>query len=329
MLSSGVPAARAVRVSGEGSSPALREASVQIARGLESGIPLPDLMARHPGVFPPYVVGMASSGYAHGRLDSALLAAAEQMHWDCELKRRVSAATVYPLVTLTVIVAVAVLVSVVAVPSFEHLYASVGAQLPAVTRAVVWFSRVVRGLWWVVIPAAVLVSSAWSHPDLGRPLRLLTRRAVLLLPMIGGVLARVRAARALRVIARLYEAGVVMPRCFHLAADAAQDPDMAARLRMAADMVSTGSPVSVAVAASGAFDAQTVEMVRAGEESGALGRCLLDAAAHLEEEAEHGARLALSFMEPAAALLVGAVAMVCALALYLPVFDVPGLLLRR
>lgn len=324
MLRAGVPAARAVRVAGEGSVRALREASEEIARGLEAGVQLDRLLSGHPGEFPPYVAGMVAAGYAHGRLDAALLAAAEQMQWDCELKRKVVAVLLYPSATLLVLLGVAMVVTFIAVPSFEQLYRATGAQLPVLTRGLVGFSRVLREVWWVlVVLAAAAVSLARDR------LSDAVGRLLLRIPFLRDVLRGVRTARVLRVMARLYASGIVLTRCLEIASESVRDADMSRRLLSAARMVSGGMSLSRALSASGGFDPHAVEMIRAGEESGSLDACMLEAASHIEEEADHTARVALSVMEPVSAVLVGLVALVCALALYLPVFDIPGLVMRR
>ena len=307
MLRAGVPVARAVRVAGESSS--LREASEEIARGLEAGVPMDRLMARRLE-WPGYVARMVAAGYAHGRLDAALLAAAEQMQWEQDMRRKVAGALVYPGFVLAALVGVALVVAYLTVPAFERLYGSVGAELPLLTRWVVASAR-----WWPLVMVIGVIGAIISR-----------RWLMLRLPLLGDILRGVREAQALRLIARLYEAGIVLTQCLEVAAGAARDGDMAARLRRAAGLVSSGIPVSVALETTRAFSRVSIAMVRAGEESGSLGSCMRDAADALGEEATHTARIALAMMEPMAAILVGGVALVCALALYVPIFDLPRLI---
>jgi type II secretory pathway component PulF len=268
-------------------------------------MPLPRLLQGE-RLFPPYVRGLAEAGYATGSLDRALRAAADRLSADVRLSRKAVQTLAYPLLVLLVFGVVACVVSFVAVPAFEGLYTAVGRNLPWPTRVVVGFARLVRAGWPVLVAGAASVPLLWAWAARSPA----ARRLVASLPVLGGILSDIRGARLLRVLASLHGAGLVMTRCMEVAAE-------------------SGRSVVDALRSSGLLSEDTLEMVRAGEESGRLGQCMEDAAAYLEARAEHSTRMLATVAEPAAALLVGGVAAAVAVSLYLPVFDIPSLLLGR
>jgi type II secretory pathway component PulF len=325
MLASGVPLTRALRVAGARAPAALREASDRIASGVESGVPLPRLLQGE-RLFPPYVRGLAEAGYATGSLDRALRAAADRLSADVRLSRKAVQTLAYPLLVLLVFGVVACVVSFVAVPAFEGLYTAVGRNLPWPTRAVVGFARLVRAGWPVLVAGAASLPLLWAWAARSPA----ARRLVASLPVLGGILSDIRGARLLRVLASLHGAGLVMTRCMEVAAESMpEDPGVARGMRLARAAVESGRSVVDALRSSGLLSEDTLEMIRAGEESGRLGQCMEDAAAYLEARAEHSTRMLATVAEPAAALLVGGVAAAVAVSLYLPVFDIPSLLLGR
>ena len=329
MLASGVPLTRAVRVAGARAPAALKEASDRIASGVESGMPLPRLLQSEP-LFPPYVRGLAEAGYATGSLDRALRTAADRLSWDVRLSRKAAQTLAYPLLVLLAFGVVACVVSFVAVPAFEGLYVAVGRQLPWPTRVVVGFARALRAGWPVLLACVASFASLGVWAARSPEGRRLVARLAESLPVLGSILSDIRGARLLRVLASLHGAGLVMTRCMEVAAESMpEDPGVGRGMRLARAAVESGRSVADALRSSALFSEDTLEMVRAGEESGRLGQCMEDAAAHLEARAEHSTRMLATVAEPAAALLVGGVAAAVAVSLYLPVFDIPSLLLGR
>jgi len=328
MLGSGVPLPKALRVAGAAAPAPLRQASERMASEVERGVALPGLMRREE-VFPAYVCGLAEAGYAHGRLDLALRSAADRVAADVALARRAVQALAYPALVLAVVLAVAMIVSFVAVPAFEGMYVAAGKSLPWPTRTVVGTARFLRAYWPFLVVGAVACAVWWkSARRTGEAERLAV--AVGKVPVLGPILRDIRAARLLALLESLHGAGLVMTRCIEVAAmSMPQDPAVRSGMSVARSIVESGRSVTEALRASRLFPEDALEMVRAGEESGRLGACMADASRHLQARADHGIRVLSAFVEPAAALLVGGIAAGVAFALYLPVFEIPSLVFGR
>jgi type II secretory pathway component PulF len=101
--------------------------------------------------------------------------------------------------------------------------------------------------------------------------------------------------------------------------------------RLAASMrtqVGAGSSLAAAVSGAGVLPDMLEHMISVGEEAGRIDETLFAAAGYLEEELRariHGLTIAL---EPALTILVSAMVMFVALAIFLPLWDTPSLLLH-
>ena len=105
-------------------------------------------VARHPAVFDPLYVNMLKAGEAGGRLEVVLERLAKFEEKSLQLRGKVKAAMVYPLVVMTVAVTILVGLLVFVVPKFQQIFADLlkGAPLPALTQAVLAATRRSREL---------------------------------------------------------------------------------------------------------------------------------------------------------------------------------------
>src|SRR5260221_575586 len=77
--------------------------------------------------------------------------AATQFDQEAELREKVKAAFVYPIIVLVASVGVVFFMLVFIVPVFAKVYEQFHAQLPAVTQLLVTMSFVIVHYWWMVL----------------------------------------------------------------------------------------------------------------------------------------------------------------------------------
>jgi type IV pilus assembly protein PilC len=112
-----------------------REIIADLAAHIRSGGSLSEGLARHPRVFDWLYLSMVRSGEAGGLLDTVLDRQARFLEKSLQLRGKVKAALVYPLVVLTVALAIVSALLVFVVPQFKKIFADMlkGAPLPPLT----------------------------------------------------------------------------------------------------------------------------------------------------------------------------------------------------
>jgi type II secretory pathway component PulF len=105
---------------------------------------LADAMAKSPDTFPRVYVAMVEAGETGGFLDIVLAQIADFQARDKEMKGKVMAALLYPVILLVLAIAVLVLLLVFFIPRFQTIFAGFGGHLPLLTQMIVATSNVLR-----------------------------------------------------------------------------------------------------------------------------------------------------------------------------------------
>lgn len=323
LLGAGMPLLQALQTTRQGLAHEGFGAIIdQLRSDLEAGLALSSALRKHPRVFSPLFAHLVEAGEASGQLDGLLHRLATDLEKTEALKSRVRAALVYPAAVLVVAVLVVTVVMVAVVPSFESVFASFGAELPAATQLVMALSRamVSHGPWvlLLVLALAALVSARWRR---SQALRRHLERWGLRLPVVGALLHQAALARWSRTLSGLLAAGLPLVEAMGAARGAAgyfEYADACARLR---DELARGSSLHGAMAQGQLFPPMAVQMCAVGEESGALDAMLGKLAEFHEREVDDRVAGLSSLLEPLLIVLLGLMIGGLMVALYLPIFQ--------
>src|SRR5580704_9872895 len=138
LLAAGVPLSRAlVILCREAASPAASAKWKGVHDAVIDGVSLADAMARTPETFPRVYVAMVEAGETGGFLDLVLAQIADFQAREKDLRSKVTAAMLYPLILLLLAIGVLVVLMTVFIPKFQKMFDSFGGQLPLLTRIIV------------------------------------------------------------------------------------------------------------------------------------------------------------------------------------------------
>lgn len=291
-----------------------------------AGHPLADALGRHPRVFSSLYVGMVAAGEAGGALDEVLERLADMLERQHALRRKVSGALTYPAVVLGVsVLTVAVLLTVV-LPTFAEMFASAGVPLPGPTRFVLALTEAVRRWGWLALGAGVggvfgvrrladsEPGSRWLH---GFMLRV---------PGVGAVLRTSAVARLTRTLATLLHGGVPLLEALDLSAGTTGNRVIESAVRRARRQVEAGRPLAPSLGESHLLPQTLIRMVDVGERTGALDTLLLRVADASDQDVDAAVARFTALLEPALILGLGLVVGGMIIAMYLPIFDMVGVM---
>lgn len=273
---------------------------------LRAGRPLSAALAES-GAFPADQIALVKAGEASGALAEVtgrLARALERAH---ALRERVRSALIYPSILAAAAVGSVVLLLTVVVPAFEPLFADTGRALPPATRLLLDVSAAVQA---GALPGLVVV--ALGALALGRARRSADVAAVLdgwalRLPLVGGLLGRIDAARFSRTLGTLIGNGVPLLPALDLAGTAVANRRLAAGIDAAAEHLRSGGRLGERLLATPGWPRLSAELVRVGEETGRLAAMLTRTADLLEEETGRTLDRLVALITPAVTLLLGGV----------------------
>lgn len=323
MMRAGLPVVQAFDIVASGTKRPRYVALVRAVRDdVATGAPLAEALGRHPEAFDRLYRALVAVGEHTGTLETMLARIAVYQETAAATRRKLRKAMTYPLLVVFAAVAVAGVLLTQVVPQFQTVFAAAGAELPALTRAVIRASDLVQAWWWglLLAPLAVAVAAAVAQRR-SRRWRRLGHRLALKLPVLGAVLADAAVARFVRTLATALGAGVPLVEALASVTAAVGNVVYMEALDGVRAAVAEGLPLHSALSGGDLFPNVVVQMVAVGEEAGRLEEMLGRAADQFETLVDETVDNLATLLEPLLLGVLGVLVGGLVLAMYLPVFQ--------
>lgn len=329
LLAAGLPLADALRlaggVPGGGFSSVTDDLCAEVRAGSGLAGALRKIDQPGPPVFGAVYVALAGAAEAGGALEHTLNRLADYLERAEKLAQSVRSALVYPALLLGAAFLSLLVLLVFVVPRYEALFTGMGQQLPWPARIVIGGAGVLRGGFWLILPAVLGGIYYWRRHAAVPAFRALWQARLLRLPVTGALVAKIALERSSRTLAELIANGVALPDALLLTAETAGYVQFAEAWRTASARVREGAFMSQALAEQQIFPEMLVQLVRVGEESGGADVMLGHLADIYAMDVEaHSARL-IALLEPVLILLIGVVMAVVIIALISAIMSVNDL----
>ena len=322
LVSSGTPVEEAIAAVGTAAKDArTRTVLASVRANVVEGRSLSEAMRGEQRSFSPLYRAIVAAGEEAGALGAIMDRLADYLERSQAMRRKITAAMIYPAILALVALSVIIALMVFVVPRVVEQFDTLGQDLPPLTLALVAISAFLTdyGLFLLgaIAIAAVLAHQAMKTDAVKRRVD----RAVLGFPIIGNVARSVASARFSRTFATLAVSGAPVLDC--LAAARETTPNLVLRDAVDETMLAVreGGSLSKAMARTGAFPPLMVHMASSGEASGDLGGMFTKGAEYLESDFESASNVALGLLEPLITLVMGGMVLLIILAIMLPILQ--------
>jgi type IV pilus assembly protein PilC len=324
MLKAGLPLSRALQVlSRQTKNKYLNKIIETLSETIDKGGTFSDGLAKYPKVFSALFVSMVKAGEESGGMPNALTEIGINLEKSYALNKKVKSAMMYPSIILGAIFLIGILMFVYVVPTLTKTFKELGADLPASTKLVIGLSDLISNhliLLIVGIAAIVfLVILATRLPKSKRAIDWIIIR----LPVIGGIVREMNAARTTRTMASLLGSGVTIGRAISITKEVLQNVHYKEVMAEVEKVVEKGAPMS------SVFKQQTIlypimvgEMIEVGEETGNLGSMLLDVALFYEGEVDAKTKDLSTIIEPVLMIFIGVAVGFFAVSMLSPMYSI-------
>jgi type IV pilus assembly protein PilC len=325
ILSAGLPIVRAVElIADQTSDRALRRILKEAAGDVAAGFGLAQSFESKGKNLPTTFIETVRSGEESGTLEESF----KRLHayYDKSYKTRgkVKSAMVYPVFTIVVAVIVVAIIMVVAVPTFTSSFASMGVELPGVTKALIALSDFFVH-WWlllaVIISGGILGWKLWGRTEKGR---LWQHRRQLDIPVLGKLAEMKAASQFANTMSTLLSAGLSMVKAVNVTAKIMDNYWIGTELSRQLPKLEEGRTLGSCLKAAGVLPALLVEMTAVGEETGTMESTLDVVGSYYDNETEMASQKALSLLEPVVICFLAGIVCFILLSVYLPMFSLYG-----
>lgn len=301
--------------------PLLRQSLAAVREKVKSGTALSDALRQEGDLYPPIFSASLVAGERSGNLDQVLRRFAGHLRLSLSLKKKAVSASVYPIVLLTMMAGLVSILVVWVIPQFRAFYEGLGAELPLATRMLLALATSVRdNLLWIVLGVGLLVFSvlSWLRRE-GSGVAL--DRALLRVPYFGGLMRMYATSQLMRTLSTLLAGGLPLLNALEVAAASIGNRAMAQAVGTATGRIREGASLTTALESTGMLEALPLEMVKVGEQTGALGEMLNAIADFYDEDLDTRMATVLSLVEPVLLVLMAFIVAAMLLAFYLPMFQ--------
>lgn len=325
LINAGLPLTQSLRtVSEQITNKSLHEIVVGVVSNVESGTSLSQSFAKYPKVFSAIYISLVAAGEASGSLDKALERIAAQQEKDAAILSKIRGALIYPIIVLGVIVAVLVFMITTVLPQVGSLYAGLHVQLPVLTRYLLIISGFITHFWFIVIIALmglVLAFRNFIKTDRGRSI---VDGAKLNMPIFGKIFRKVYMARFSRTLGTMLQSGIPMLEALGIVKDAIANVHVEAVIEKSMSGVRGGKALSSTLENHSEFMKLVPQMIKIGEQSGAIDSMLDRVATYFEDEVDEEVRNISTTIEPLLMVVLGVVVGGVIAAILLPVYSLVG-----
>jgi MSHA biogenesis protein MshG len=330
LLKAGVPIMRALAGLQESSqNKSMKSVLGQVRESLDSGRELSISLARHPKVFSSFYLSMVRVGEQTGRLEEVFLRLFDHMEFERFMREQVKSALRYPMFVVAAMAVAMFVVNIWVIPAFAKVFQGFNTELPLMTRVLIGISDFTVAWWHLLIAgvvAAVFAFRAWIGTAAGR---YAWDRLKMRIPVAGKIVRKATLARFARSFALASRSGVPVIQALTTVAQTVDNTFIADKIERMRESVERGDSVLRSAIGTGVFTPVVLQMIAVGEESGSLDEMMEEIAGMYQSEVEYELKTLSQQIEPILIVMLGAMVLILALGIFLPLWDLGKVMLKK
>ncbi|MBI4386219.1 MAG: type II secretion system F family protein [Elusimicrobia bacterium] len=326
LVSAGVPIVQGLAILAEqADNPAFRTVLEHVRTDIESGLSISDALKKHSHAFPDIYTSMIRAGEVGGILDVILERLSAYLESAEALKAKVKSAMMYPAIVLSICAIVTIFLLTFVIPTFKEIFASFNAELPLPTQVIIDVSDTLRAYWYMIpaIPVGAFIGfkKFYATPHGHK----LVDGKFLKAPVFGILLKKVAVAKFTRTLGTLIKSGVPIMQALETVASTAGNVVIEEAILTARDTIREGGHLNDPLRKSGIFPPMVTQMIKVGEETGALDTMLVKIADFYDQEVDTAVKGLTSLIEPLVICVMGIVIGFIVIAMFMPMFSLGDL----
>lgn len=321
MIPAGIPVTRCFEILEQTQRHADARAGLfKIKNHLLAGHSLFESMHCRPDWFDTFTCRLIHLGEQTGKLDQVLLTLAADYENKLEFHRSIRRALFYPCIIFTIAVILTCCMFIFVIPSFAALFRDMDKPLPLLTRMIFALSTMLTSALPVIFLLVIIVMIA-LRLTVRRNIFNILRQRLRTLPPLAGILQTLALIRLLRNLALALSAGMPILDALQLITGSCGHESINSSARQLRSSLCAGHTLYQAMQMQTVFPIMARQMVRVGEESGALDKMLDKSADILEMQLNSSIFHITQLLEPLIMSVLGVLIGSLVIGMYLPVFN--------
>lgn len=283
-IKAGIPLSDAVKIlAKQTKKPILKKNFNQLVYQLLKGESLSDAMEMQGQVYPKLLVNMIKTAEMTGDLPSILDDMAEYYTSMDQTRKQMKSAMTYPVVVLTIAVGVLIFMLTYLVPQFTAMFEEQGAELPALTKAIIGVSDFIKTKWYlIIIVIVVFVVGFYIAFKKIKKFREATQIVLMHMPVFNNIIIYNEIANFTKTFSSLINHGVFITDSMEILSKITNNEVYIRIINKTLENLAKGDSISTAFRGEWAIPIVAYEMIVTGESTGQLGEMMEKVAAHFQ-----------------------------------------------
>ncbi len=288
---------------------------------IEGGHELSTALAQHPDIFSHLFVSMVQVGENTGNLDDVFLQISEYLEREKETRNQIKSAMRYPTFVVIAIAVAMFIINMWVIPTFAKVFSGFGAELPLATRILIGTSNFTVEYWPVLLSVLIISIFGARYYVKTEKGHWQWDRAKTRIPIVGSIILRATLSRFARSFSMALNAGVPLVTGLTLVSRAVDNAFIGGHISDMRNGIERGDTLTRTAAATEMFTPLVIQMLTVGEETGNVDDMLSEVADFYDREVDYEVKNLTSAIEPILIVCIGAMVLVLALGVFLPMWD--------
>lgn len=301
----------------------LKEIIKLVLKDVKSGSSLSKSFAKYPAVFPAIFIANLKVGEETGEIAEVIGEYSLFLQKMQTLKGKVLQAIRYPVMVMVVAGGVVAFMLVFIIPTFENLFQSVQADLPALTEFLLLISRGLvdnsTALVFILAAISILIYFGQKNPTIQQNV---VDKSLVRVPFVSKIYVTNLLARFSLSMAILLKSKVGLVESLNISKNITSNHLFRNHIDQLLKKTVKGETLSSNLKTSKFFDPTFTRLLAAGEESAELDKVFLQMSNYYSNEFDHYLDNITSLLEPVLIIVVGGIVAVILIGLYLPMFEI-------
>jgi len=293
-----------------------------ILQDIKSGLSLNQAFSKFEKELGTLTVAMIRLGEETGDLVGAIKDLANILNEILDNRKRLKKATRYPMFIVFAMTIAFIIVILFVIPPFKSIFDQLKTELPLPTRFLLWLEASIINYGLYVLAGSFIVFAILLYLyNTKEDVRLKMDKLLLKIYIVGSVIKLAMIGRFVYVLQRLIDSGIPILDAVDIALKIIDNLYIKSRLESIKNSIVSGGSIAKGFEESGLFENMIIQMISAGEESGALVVMLKKVSNYYLEKYRYIVDNIATLIEPILIAAIAGFVITLALGIFLPMWS--------
>lgn len=306
-----------------------RKVLAEVLSDIENGRSLYEALLKHPQIFDNLYLNMVKVGEESGTLESALADISSHLEKQHELRQKIKAAMLYPIIVFVGTTVLAGGISIFILPQLTSFFKGLDVELPLQTKILMAVVNFIMSYGAVVFPLLMLALTALFFILRLRPIIPYWHRFLLNIPIVGNFSRNASLTYLCHNLGVMLKNGIAITDAIVISADSLGSYAYRESLKEMEKEVIKGKSLSSGLEKHpNLYPPILVKMIEVGEASGNLEENLLYLGDFFEKETDNMSKNLPTILEPLLLIIIAFFVGFVALSIISPIYELTGSIQR-